>query len=66
MFLSLVCIHISTSCIFQNIGKKMSCQEFIANLQGMNEGADFPRELLKVRFSYFLLLEYSLHSTSAG
>ncbi|KAF7240036.1 PH and SEC7 domain-containing protein 3, partial [Varanus komodoensis] len=30
-----------------NIGKKMSCQEFIANLQGMNEGKDFPKELLK-------------------
>ncbi|XP_074850705.1 PH and SEC7 domain-containing protein 3 isoform X2 [Carettochelys insculpta] len=31
-----------------NIGKKMTCQEFIANLQGMNEGKDFPRGLLKV------------------
>ncbi|XP_039206916.1 PH and SEC7 domain-containing protein 3 isoform X6 [Crotalus tigris] len=34
-----------------NIGKKMSCQEFIANLQGMNEGADFPRELLKALYN---------------
>ncbi|KAG8454404.1 hypothetical protein GDO86_000866 [Hymenochirus boettgeri] len=33
-----------------NIGKKMSCQEFIANLQGVNEGRDFPRVLLKVSF----------------
>ncbi|KAM6469992.1 PH and SEC7 domain-containing protein 3 isoform 4-T4 [Liasis olivaceus] len=34
-----------------NIGKKMSCQEFIANLQGMNEGTDFPRELLKALYN---------------
>ncbi|XP_072491081.1 PH and SEC7 domain-containing protein 3 isoform X4 [Notamacropus eugenii] len=30
-----------------NIGKKMTCQEFITNLQGVNEGSDFPRDLLK-------------------
>ncbi|XP_064591475.1 PH and SEC7 domain-containing protein 3 isoform X7 [Zonotrichia leucophrys gambelii] len=30
-----------------NIGKKMTCQEFVANLQGMNDGKDFPRGLLK-------------------
>ncbi|KAL2100271.1 hypothetical protein ACEWY4_004665 [Coilia grayii] len=30
-----------------NIGKKMTCQEFINNLDGLNEGQDFPRELLK-------------------
>lgn len=34
---------------FQNIGKKMTCQEFVANLQGMNDGKDFPKGLLKVR-----------------
>ncbi|XP_032070304.1 PH and SEC7 domain-containing protein 3-like [Thamnophis elegans] len=34
-----------------NIGKKMSCQEFITNLQGMNEGTDFPRELLKALYN---------------
>ncbi|KAJ7335327.1 hypothetical protein JRQ81_013268 [Phrynocephalus forsythii] len=34
-----------------NIGKKMSCQEFIANLQGMNEGKDFPREFLKALYN---------------
>nr|XP_020657112.1 PH and SEC7 domain-containing protein 3 isoform X2 [Pogona vitticeps] len=34
-----------------NIGKKMSCQEFIANLQGMNDGKDFPRELLKALYN---------------
>lgn len=27
----------------------MTCQEFIANLQGMNDGKDFPKGLLKVR-----------------
>uniref|UniRef100_A0AAZ3NYQ1 PH and SEC7 domain-containing protein 3 n=1 Tax=Oncorhynchus tshawytscha TaxID=74940 RepID=A0AAZ3NYQ1_ONCTS len=30
-----------------NIGKKMTCQEFINNLEGLNGGQDFPRELLK-------------------
>ncbi|KAE8631533.1 hypothetical protein XENTR_v10001224 [Xenopus tropicalis] len=34
-----------------NIGKKMSCQEFIANLQGVNEGRDFPRVLLKALYN---------------
>ncbi|XP_075060685.1 PH and SEC7 domain-containing protein 3 isoform X3 [Mixophyes fleayi] len=34
-----------------NIGKKMSCQEFIANLQGVNEGKDFPRGLLKALYN---------------
>ncbi|XP_053573768.1 PH and SEC7 domain-containing protein 4 [Bombina bombina] len=31
----------------QNIGKCMSLQEFINNLDGMNNGGNFPRELLK-------------------
>ncbi|KAM4807876.1 PH and SEC7 domain-containing protein 3-like [Rhinophrynus dorsalis] len=35
----------------RNIGKKMSCQEFIANLQGVNEGSDFPRVLLKALYN---------------
>ncbi|XP_051971773.1 PH and SEC7 domain-containing protein 3-like isoform X3 [Xyrauchen texanus] len=30
-----------------NIGKKMTCQEFINNLDGLDAGQDFPRELLK-------------------
>ncbi|XP_061490635.1 PH and SEC7 domain-containing protein 1 isoform X1 [Rhineura floridana] len=30
-----------------NIGKRMSCLDFIGNLEGLNEGSDFPRELLK-------------------
>ncbi|KAG8435113.1 hypothetical protein GDO86_013169 [Hymenochirus boettgeri] len=32
-----------------NIGKRMSCSEFIGNLEGLNGGKDFPRELLKVK-----------------
>ncbi|XP_066506993.1 PH and SEC7 domain-containing protein 1 isoform X2 [Hoplias malabaricus] len=35
----------------QNIGKKMTCQEFINNLDGLNAGQDFPRELLKVLYN---------------
>ncbi|KAM8784764.1 PH and SEC7 domain-containing protein 3 isoform 2-T3 [Rhynchonycteris naso] len=34
-----------------NIGKKMSCQEFIANLQGVNEGDDFSKDLLKALYN---------------
>ncbi|XP_077166159.1 PH and SEC7 domain-containing protein 2 isoform X2 [Paroedura picta] len=30
-----------------NIGKKMSCHQFTANLDGLNDGKDFPKELLK-------------------
>uniref|UniRef100_A0A673VWF4 Pleckstrin and Sec7 domain containing 2 n=1 Tax=Salmo trutta TaxID=8032 RepID=A0A673VWF4_SALTR len=32
-----------------NIGKKMSCQQFISNLDGLNDGKDFPKDLLKVQ-----------------
>ncbi|NXG12885.1 PSD3 protein, partial [Grallaria varia] len=34
-----------------NIGKKMTCQEFVANLQGMNNGKDFPKGLLKALYN---------------
>uniref|UniRef100_A0A8C2TNS6 Pleckstrin and Sec7 domain containing 3 n=1 Tax=Coturnix japonica TaxID=93934 RepID=A0A8C2TNS6_COTJA len=34
-----------------NIGKKMTCQEFIANLQGMNDGKDFQKGLLKALYN---------------
>ncbi|NWU67177.1 PSD3 protein, partial [Pterocles burchelli] len=34
-----------------NIGKKMTCQEFIANLQGMDDGKDFPKGLLKALYN---------------
>ncbi|XP_038651620.1 PH and SEC7 domain-containing protein 2 isoform X1 [Scyliorhinus canicula] len=30
-----------------NIGKKMSCQQFISNLDGLNDGKGFPKDLLK-------------------
>ncbi|XP_067828569.1 PH and SEC7 domain-containing protein 1-like isoform X1 [Heptranchias perlo] len=34
-----------------NIGKRMSCPDFIGNLEGLNDGKDFPKELLKVLYS---------------
>uniref|UniRef100_A0A667YQ20 Pleckstrin and Sec7 domain containing a n=1 Tax=Myripristis murdjan TaxID=586833 RepID=A0A667YQ20_9TELE len=34
-----------------NIGKRMSCSQFISNLEGLNEGKDFPKELLKALYS---------------
>lgn len=34
--------------ISQNIGKRMSCTQFISNLEGLNDGQDFPRDQLKV------------------
>ncbi|KAK1154457.1 PH and SEC7 domain-containing protein 2-like [Acipenser oxyrinchus oxyrinchus] len=34
-----------------NLGKAMSCSGFISNLDGMNEGGNFPRELLKSLYS---------------
>ncbi|NXN92429.1 PSD1 protein, partial [Rhinopomastus cyanomelas] len=33
-----------------NIGKRMSCTEFIGNLEGLNGGTDFPKELLKALY----------------
>ncbi|MBN3302414.1 PSD2 protein, partial [Amia calva] len=34
-----------------NIGKKMSCQQFITNLDGLNDGSDFPKDSLKVLYN---------------
>ncbi|XP_018607720.1 PH and SEC7 domain-containing protein 2-like isoform X1 [Scleropages formosus] len=34
-----------------NIGKKMSCQQFISNLDGLNNGSDFPKDLLKALYN---------------
>ncbi|KAL7878046.1 hypothetical protein SRHO_G00046890 [Serrasalmus rhombeus] len=31
-----------------NVGKRMSCVQFIGNLEGLNDGQDFPKDLLKV------------------
>ncbi|NXD75565.1 PSD1 protein, partial [Halcyon senegalensis] len=33
-----------------NIGKRMSCADFISNLEGLNGGTDFPKELLKALY----------------
>ncbi|XP_048449952.1 PH and SEC7 domain-containing protein 2-like [Rhincodon typus] len=34
----------------QNLGKSMSSQDFIANLEGMNNGKDFPKDMLKALY----------------
>ncbi|KAL0964300.1 hypothetical protein UPYG_G00321970 [Umbra pygmaea] len=34
-----------------NIGKKMSAHQFISNLEGLNDGKDFPKELLKALYN---------------
>ncbi|XP_043925401.1 PH and SEC7 domain-containing protein 2 [Protopterus annectens] len=34
-----------------NIGKKMSCQQFITNLDGLNDGKNFPKDLLKTLYN---------------
>ncbi|KAL4612934.1 PH and SEC7 domain-containing protein 1-like isoform X1 [Arapaima gigas] len=35
----------------QNIGRRMSCIQFINNLEGMNDGQDFPKEMLKALYN---------------
>ncbi|KAI5105324.1 PH and SEC7 domain-containing protein 2 isoform X1, partial [Silurus meridionalis] len=37
--------------LHENIGKKMSCQQFISNLDGLNDGKDFPKDSLKVLYN---------------
>lgn len=32
----------------------MSCQQFISNLDGLNNGKDFPKDLLKVWMSFLV------------
>ncbi|XP_051769721.1 PH and SEC7 domain-containing protein 1 isoform X2 [Ctenopharyngodon idella] len=34
-----------------NIGKRMSCTQFIGNLEGLNSGNDFPKDLLKALYN---------------
>ncbi|KAI5607432.1 hypothetical protein C0J50_1743, partial [Silurus asotus] len=34
-----------------NIGKRMSCSQFIGNLEGLNNSQDFPKELLKALYN---------------
>lgn len=31
----------------QNIGRKMTCSEFIENLSELNDGENFPKDILK-------------------
>ncbi|XP_029978026.1 PH and SEC7 domain-containing protein 1-like isoform X1 [Sphaeramia orbicularis] len=35
----------------QNIGKRMSCPQFIGNLEGLNDSQDFPKDLLKALYN---------------
>uniref|UniRef100_A0A8C8CB89 Pleckstrin and Sec7 domain containing a n=1 Tax=Oncorhynchus tshawytscha TaxID=74940 RepID=A0A8C8CB89_ONCTS len=37
--------------VSNNIGKKMSVLQFIGNLEGLNNGKDFPKELLKALYN---------------
>ncbi|XP_036894673.1 PH and SEC7 domain-containing protein 4 [Sturnira hondurensis] len=58
LFSSVDSIHTLTCAIMllntdlhgQNIGKSMSCQEFITNLNGLQDGGNFPKELLKALY----------------
>ncbi|XP_051251727.1 uncharacterized protein LOC127361270 isoform X2 [Dicentrarchus labrax] len=34
-----------------NVGKRMSCSQFISNLEGLNDGKDFPKDVLKTLYS---------------
>lgn len=34
-----------------NLGKRMSCSQFISNLEGLNNGKDFPKEMLKTLYT---------------
>ncbi|XP_070708330.1 PH and SEC7 domain-containing protein 1-like [Pempheris klunzingeri] len=35
----------------QNVGKRMSCTQFICNLEGLNDGQDFHKDLLKALYN---------------
>ncbi|XP_036729327.1 PH and SEC7 domain-containing protein 4 isoform X2 [Balaenoptera musculus] len=58
LFSSVDCVHTLTCAIMllntdlhgQNIGKSMSCQEFITNLNGLRDGGNFPKEVLKALY----------------
>ncbi|XP_057414794.1 PH and SEC7 domain-containing protein 4 isoform X2 [Balaenoptera acutorostrata] len=58
LFSSVDCVHTLTCAITllntdlhgQNIGKSMSCQEFITNLNGLRDGGNFPKEVLKALY----------------
>uniref|UniRef100_A0A3Q2U219 PH and SEC7 domain-containing protein 1-like n=1 Tax=Fundulus heteroclitus TaxID=8078 RepID=A0A3Q2U219_FUNHE len=44
-------ILLNTDLYGQNIGKRMSCSQFIGNLEGLNDGQDFPKDLLKALYN---------------
>lgn len=50
--------HLLSLCVVrveQNVGKSMSSSKFVSNLDGMNDGENFSKELLKVLMSLFYL-----------
>ena len=41
--------HVVCVCVcWQHVGKSMSSSQFVSNLDGMNEGENFSKDLLKV------------------
>lgn len=54
LFLTPICSAFKQSHVrLQNVGKSMSSSKFVTNLDGMNEGGNFNKELLKVRYLHF-------------
>uniref|UniRef100_A0A672NAZ9 Uncharacterized LOC107563050 n=1 Tax=Sinocyclocheilus grahami TaxID=75366 RepID=A0A672NAZ9_SINGR len=53
------CVHTLTCALMllntdlhgHNIGKRMSCMQFISNLEGLNDGHNFPKDLLKALYN---------------
>lgn len=41
----------------------MTCQEFITNLQGVNEGVDFSKDLLKVSLGLLVFKQTCVYVT---
>uniref|UniRef100_A0A673BTU8 Pleckstrin and Sec7 domain containing a n=1 Tax=Sphaeramia orbicularis TaxID=375764 RepID=A0A673BTU8_9TELE len=46
-----LCLFICLYTHLSNVGKRMSCSQFITNLEGLNNGKDFPKDLLKTLYS---------------
>lgn len=40
-------MQLNTDLHGQNIGRKMTCSEFIENLSELNDGDNFPKDILK-------------------
>ncbi|XP_052427819.1 uncharacterized protein psda isoform X1 [Carassius gibelio] len=53
------CVHTLTCALMllntdlhgHNVGKRMSCMQFISNLEGLNDGQNFPKDLLKALYN---------------